>query len=128
MQNTEKPRGRTRRSFIKRSAAAGIGAKSALIYGGLVMTSHSSTSTYTDDVCIFSHVSDLGPFGEGGAVIGVQRCKWEFGEGTTYCSLTGECGVTPDGAMVNGQRKKVIIKCDGVEVYCESGSAGLLIH
>ena len=44
MQNDETPRRRTRRSFIKRSAAAGVGAKSALIFGGLAMTAQAAAS------------------------------------------------------------------------------------
>jgi len=44
MEHNEKPTRRTRRSFLKRSAAAGVGAKSALIFGGLVMTAHASSS------------------------------------------------------------------------------------
>jgi len=39
MRNEEKPPRRTRRSFLKKSAMAGMGAQSTLIFSGLVMTS-----------------------------------------------------------------------------------------
>ena len=42
MRNEEKPARRTRRSFLKKSAMAGMGAQSTLIFSGLVMTSYAS--------------------------------------------------------------------------------------
>lgn len=45
MRNEEQPTRRTRRSFLKKSAMAGVGAQSSLIFSGLVMASHASGSS-----------------------------------------------------------------------------------
>jgi hypothetical protein len=77
MGNNEKPARRTRRSFIKKSAAAGIGAKSALIFGGLVMTSSASGSSCSGKICCKIRV--------GGSVKRIKKCD----SGGGYCNSNG---------------------------------------
>jgi len=86
MRNEENPARRTRRSFLKKSAMAGMGAQSALIFSGLVMTSYaieSSTTTYTS--CIKN--SCVSPDG-----IAVATC-------TTTCTKSDGTQVITDGVI-----------------------------
>jgi len=121
MRKEEKPARRTRRSFLKKSGMAGMGAQSTLIFSGLVMTSSAITSSGPITGCSTDVTIAAGPYGPGGTFINCLSCTWTLDPGTTLCEAKGYCGVAPDGSMENNQRKKVEIACGGPAVLCDIG-------
>jgi hypothetical protein len=94
MKNEEQPTRLTRRSFLKRSAAAGVGAKSALIFGGLAMNS-SADASGSARVCIGLREHTLQHFFwvENGNEYCWNRadCEYNYGGDDTHRSGLYEC-------------------------------------
>jgi len=113
MRNEETPARRTRRSFLKKSAMAGMGAQSALIFSGLVMTSYASGGGVEGILCD----KDLEIVG--GDFIFDQSHGGELT--TTYCWTEVECFLVGSGGVSLGMYRRNFRVCSALQVglgYC----------
>lgn len=143
MRNEEKPARRTRRSFLKKSAMAGVGAQSALIFSGLVMTSHASASNTSPCTTGYTAKPPLVVTFEGPApnnkqitqTVDIQEC---FRSGALPCSPHNEvtCGKMLKVKRYNGPNNTLpIFEMDAtdtailvdVKVKCNPSVTGICL-